>query len=180
MYYWHTMTFLDDIPEDKFEAETISVNYIFFQIFKIKPLCVVVNHNQPGPKGPMPHGKEWNIEEAFWKIKYYFLKCRFPLHLKTPSYRIYPIIIIVLYPGKGVCADPVNGSAILREGGPNPRSRDRERQLVPDKGREKTWSVVRMRRRPEDKEDDPFTASECQHAQSKWCALPEDEVRIYC
>jgi hypothetical protein len=24
-----------------------------------------------------------------------------------------------------------------------------------------------MRRRPEDKEDDPFTASECQHAQSK-------------
>jgi hypothetical protein len=29
----------------------------FFQIFKINPLCVVLNHNQPGPKGPMPHGK---------------------------------------------------------------------------------------------------------------------------
>jgi hypothetical protein len=30
MYYWHTMAFLDEIPEDKFEAETISVDYIFF------------------------------------------------------------------------------------------------------------------------------------------------------
>ncbi len=29
----------------------------FFKIFKINPLCVVLNHNQPGPKGPMPHGK---------------------------------------------------------------------------------------------------------------------------
>ncbi len=76
-------------------------------------------------------------------------------------------MVIVLYPGKGVCADPVNGSAILGKGGPNPHSRDRERQLAPDRGREKTLSIVRMRRRLEDKEDDPFTASECQHAQSK-------------
>ncbi len=74
---------------------------------------------------------------------------------------------IVLYPGKGVCADPVNGSAILGKGRLNPHSRDRVRQLAPDKGREKTWSIVRMRRRREDKEDDPLTASECQHAQSK-------------
>ncbi len=44
----------------------------------------------------------------------------------------------VLYPGKGVCADPVNGGAILGKGGPNPHSRDRERQLAPDKGRGKT------------------------------------------
>ncbi len=44
----------------------------------------------------------------------------------------------VLYPGKGVCADPVNGSAILGEGEPNPHSRDRERQLAPDRGRGKT------------------------------------------
>jgi hypothetical protein len=51
------MAFLDEIPEDKFEAETISVDYIFFQIFKINPLCVVLNQNQPGPKGPMLHGK---------------------------------------------------------------------------------------------------------------------------
>jgi hypothetical protein len=40
--------------------------------------------------------------------------------------------------GKGVCADPVNGGAILGKGGPDPHSRDRERQLAPDKGREKT------------------------------------------
>jgi hypothetical protein len=29
----------------------------FFQIFKTNPLCVVLNHNEPGPKGPMPHEK---------------------------------------------------------------------------------------------------------------------------
>jgi hypothetical protein len=44
----------------------------------------------------------------------------------------------VLDPGKGVCADPVNGGAILGKGGPDPHSRDRERQLTPDKGRGKT------------------------------------------
>jgi hypothetical protein len=32
-------------------------NTYFFQIFKIDPLSVVLNHNEPGPKGPMPHGK---------------------------------------------------------------------------------------------------------------------------
>ncbi len=41
-------------------------------------------------------------------------------------------------PGKGVCADPVNGGAILGKGGPDPYGRDRERQLAPDKGRGKT------------------------------------------
>jgi hypothetical protein len=45
---------------------------------------------------------------------------------------------IVSDPRKGVCADPVNGGAILGKGGPNPDSGDRERQLAPDKGREKT------------------------------------------
>ncbi len=44
----------------------------------------------------------------------------------------------VLDPGKGVCADPVNGGAMLGKGGPDPQSRDRERQLAPDKGRGKT------------------------------------------
>jgi hypothetical protein len=44
----------------------------------------------------------------------------------------------VLDPGKGVCADPVNGGAILGKAGPDPHSRDRERQLAPDKGRGKT------------------------------------------
>jgi hypothetical protein len=44
----------------------------------------------------------------------------------------------VLDPGNGVCADPVNGSAILGKGGPDPQSRDKERQLTPEKGRGKT------------------------------------------
>jgi hypothetical protein len=44
----------------------------------------------------------------------------------------------VLDPGKGVCADPVDGGAILGRGEPDPHSRGRERQLAPDKGRGKT------------------------------------------
>jgi hypothetical protein len=32
-------------------------NTYFFQIFLIDPLSVVLSHNEPGPKGPMPHGK---------------------------------------------------------------------------------------------------------------------------
>ncbi len=41
-------------------------------------------------------------------------------------------------PGKGVCANPVNGGAILGKGGPDPQGGNKERQLSPDKGREKT------------------------------------------
>jgi hypothetical protein len=41
-------------------------------------------------------------------------------------------------PGKGVCADPVDGGAILGKGGPDPQGGNRGRQLSPDKGREKT------------------------------------------
>jgi hypothetical protein len=44
----------------------------------------------------------------------------------------------VLDPGKGVCADPADGGAILGRGEPDPHSRGRERQLAPDKGRGKT------------------------------------------
>ncbi len=44
----------------------------------------------------------------------------------------------MLDPKEGVCADPVDGGAILERGGPNPHSRDRERQLAPDKGSGKT------------------------------------------
>jgi hypothetical protein len=47
-------------------------------------------------------------------------------------------IVIVPDPGKGVCADPVNGGAILGKGGPDPRGGNKERQLDPDKGRGKT------------------------------------------
>jgi hypothetical protein len=41
-------------------------------------------------------------------------------------------------PGKGVCADPVNGGAILGKGGPDPQGGNKERQLDPDKGRDET------------------------------------------
>ncbi len=41
-------------------------------------------------------------------------------------------------PGKGVCTDPVNGGPILWKGGPDPQGGNKERQLSPDKGREKT------------------------------------------
>jgi hypothetical protein len=41
-------------------------------------------------------------------------------------------------PGKGVCADPVNGAAILERGGPDPQGGNKELQLSPDKGRGQT------------------------------------------
>ncbi len=44
----------------------------------------------------------------------------------------------VLYPDKGVCADPVDKGAILGGGGVEPHSSDRERQLALDIGRGKT------------------------------------------
>jgi hypothetical protein len=47
-------------------------------------------------------------------------------------------IPIVLDPKEGVCADPVDRAAILGRGGPDPQSRDRERQLTPDKGSGRT------------------------------------------
>jgi hypothetical protein len=33
MYYWYKIAFFDETPEDKYEAETISVDYIFFSDF---------------------------------------------------------------------------------------------------------------------------------------------------
>jgi hypothetical protein len=44
-------------------------NTYFFQIFKIDPLSVVLNHNEPGPKGPMPHGKGLNRGYFLFKFK---------------------------------------------------------------------------------------------------------------
>jgi hypothetical protein len=41
-------------------------------------------------------------------------------------------------PGKGVCADPVNGGAILGKGEPGPKGGNRGRQLSPDRERDKT------------------------------------------
>ncbi len=40
-------------------------------------------------------------------------------------------------PDKGVCADPVNGGAILGKGESDPQGGNKERQLSPDKGRDK-------------------------------------------
>ncbi len=48
------------------------------------------------------------------------------------------LFITVLDPGKGVCADPVNRGAILGKGGTGPQSGNKERQLSPDRERDKT------------------------------------------
>ncbi len=48
------------------------------------------------------------------------------------------LFILVLNPGKGVCADPVERGAILEIEGPGPPSGDSERQLSPDRGGGKT------------------------------------------
>ncbi len=44
----------------------------------------------------------------------------------------------VVDPGEGVCADPVNGGAILGKRGPDLIGGNKERQLSPDKERDKT------------------------------------------
>ncbi len=44
----------------------------------------------------------------------------------------------VLYPKRGVCADPVDKGAILGEGGGKPPNSDKERQLATDVAGEKT------------------------------------------
>jgi hypothetical protein len=33
MYYWYKIAFFDETPEDKYEADTISVVYIIFYDF---------------------------------------------------------------------------------------------------------------------------------------------------
>ena len=47
MYNWYKIAFFDETPEDKYDSETISVDYQynFFPNFKIKPFCVVLNQN---------------------------------------------------------------------------------------------------------------------------------------
>jgi hypothetical protein len=48
------------------------------------------------------------------------------------------MIFSVVDPGEGGCADPVNGGAILGKGGPGLKGGNKERQLSPDKERDKT------------------------------------------
>jgi hypothetical protein len=45
----------------------------------------------------------------------------------------------VVDPGEGVCADPRRGDTTLGVGGPGPQIGDKEHQLNPDRGGEKTW-----------------------------------------
>jgi hypothetical protein len=33
MYYWYKIAFFDETPEDEYEADTISVDYIIFSDF---------------------------------------------------------------------------------------------------------------------------------------------------
>ncbi len=72
----------------------------------------------------------------------------------------------VLDPDKGVCADPADGGAILGGGSRIPIV---EQGASVGSGQRERKDVIHseMKRRRVDKEDDPFTASECQHAQSK-------------
>jgi hypothetical protein len=48
------------------------------------------------------------------------------------KYLVDTYTMVVLYPEKGMCADPVDKGAILGEGGGKPHSSDKERQLAPD------------------------------------------------
>ncbi len=57
--------------------------------------------------------------------------------LSSVSVHIQHIVILVVDPGKGVCADPVNRDAILGKGGTGPGGGDKERQLSLDKERDK-------------------------------------------
>jgi hypothetical protein len=62
-------------------------------------------------------------------------------HSKVTLSFTFPHVVrtgIVSDPKKGVCADPVDRGAILGRGEPDPHSRDRARQLAPDKGSGKT------------------------------------------
>jgi hypothetical protein len=48
------------------------------------------------------------------------------------------MLITVVDPGKGVCADPVNRDAILGKGGTGPGGGDKERQFSLDREGDKT------------------------------------------
>ncbi len=58
------------------------------------------------------------------------------------QYQRHPVQVLVhvnvLDLGEGACADPVNGGAILGKGGLDPQGGNKERQLSPDKERDRT------------------------------------------
>jgi hypothetical protein len=87
--------------------------------------------------------------------------------------------ILVPDPGEGVCADPVNGGAILGKGGTGYSRREQGASIGSGQG--KRGDVIRgkMRRRQEEKEDNPFMASGCQHAQSElMCTARKIKVNV--
>jgi hypothetical protein len=55
-----------------------------------------------------------------------------------PSNRMLHYNVTVVDPGKGVCADPVNGEPFWGKGEPVLKGGNKERQLSPDKERDKT------------------------------------------
>ncbi len=73
----------------------------------------------------------------------------------------------VLDPGEGVCADPVNRDAILGEGGAGSSRQEQGASVESGQGKREDVILGEMRRRREDKEDNPFMALGCQHAQSE-------------
>ncbi len=91
---------------------------------------------------------QWSWLTLTWSLNYPNDPFLWPLAswlvIMTISYVVIMsnLFVIVPDPGKGVCADPVNGDAILGEGAPDPQGGNKERQLSPDKGREKTWYVT--------------------------------------
>ncbi len=88
------------------------------------------------------------------------------------------MVLRVSDPGKGVCADPVDGGAILGRGGPDPHSRDRERQLAWNKGRGKTWPTVKWEDNEWTRKTTPSQLQNASMHRVSWCAQLEDEEWI--
>ncbi len=87
-------------------------------------------------------------------------------------FRIEPLI---LDPGEGVCADPVNGGAILGKGGSDPKGGNKERQLSLDKERDKTWYVVRWEDDKRARKTNPSRLQDASMNRVSWCAQLEDK-----
>ncbi len=63
---------------------------------------------------------------------------KFPFNIIIPTFCFCFYAVTVLYPEKGVCADPVDKGAILGEGGGMLPSSDKGRQFATDIAGEKT------------------------------------------
>jgi hypothetical protein len=52
MYYWYKIAVFDETPEDKSEAETVSVDYIIFSNFSNSPSLCSVKSQLPWANRP--------------------------------------------------------------------------------------------------------------------------------